>query len=38
MGANKYVSELIFLDVNVAVQCDCSDPGTGADDCKCEDH
>lgn len=34
---NKNISELIFLQSNFEVSCDCADPGTGADDCTCED-
>lgn len=34
---NKNISELIFLQSCMEVSCDCADPGTGADDCTCED-
>ena len=37
---NAEVGNMVVLaaSINCGSQCDCADPGTGADDCKCEDH
>ena len=34
-----FVGTIVFINRNcyVAEQCDCPDPGTGADSCSCED-
>ncbi len=37
---NAEVGKMVVLTAAISCgsQCDCADPGTGADDCKCEDH
>ena len=37
---NAELGKMLILTTNLGCgsQCDCADPGTGADDCKCEDH
>ncbi len=39
MPKNNTCSEIVFLNASLydVSMCDCPDPGTGADDCDCED-
>ena len=37
MGSIGEFVDLATVEINVSTDCDCADPGTGADSCVCED-